>query len=386
METESHETERAQAPLVGHVRDPRARARVTLALLTVAALLYAVDAGLALAAVPAEAAVARTGQRALVLLTVWAVEVLAGISFITWLVRVTHNLPGLGVRHTRYGTTWAIAGWFVPIMALFRPAQVTGDALVASHTRWQSGTHAWREASWPIPFRLWWAGFLFAGLVGRASLGLVAAALEDPALVPFASAIGVAVDAVAIVALALACWVVATTTARQHERAARLGAVGIAGAPSGRWPTVLTAGALVVAVAVVAVPDLVPTAGIVERTDAGAVVAGGRVAWEELQTGDCFVLPPGQEVVRVEVVPCGEPHDLTVIGIAEISAGPDEAYPGDDALVVRGLAVCEEALESAVAGGRADGPEDLLVVPPAPETWPHGDRRVVCVVESTPRA
>ena len=53
--------------------------------------------------------------------------VAGAITFILWLYRAYQNADAVAPGTRRYGKGWAIAGWFVPIMWLFRPKQVIND-------------------------------------------------------------------------------------------------------------------------------------------------------------------------------------------------------------------------------------------------------------------
>ena len=53
------------------------------------------------------------------------------IVFIAWLHRAYRNLDGLDAPR-RFGTGWAIGGWFVPVLSLWRPKQVADDIWAAN--------------------------------------------------------------------------------------------------------------------------------------------------------------------------------------------------------------------------------------------------------------
>ena len=58
---------------------------------------------------------------------IFAVLVIAtGVAFLVWFSRAYRNLDALDLPR-RYGTGWAIGGWFVPFLNFARPKQVADD-------------------------------------------------------------------------------------------------------------------------------------------------------------------------------------------------------------------------------------------------------------------
>ncbi len=55
-----------------------------------------------------------------------ALFVLTGFAFITWLALAYANLGALHLE-PRYSVGWAVGGWFVPVLGLWRPKQVVDD-------------------------------------------------------------------------------------------------------------------------------------------------------------------------------------------------------------------------------------------------------------------
>ena len=64
------------------------------------------------------------GQTALVVVT--------GAVFIAWFYGMYKNLRAMG-RGTRYGTGWAIGGWFVPFLGFWRPKQIADEIYRSSN-------------------------------------------------------------------------------------------------------------------------------------------------------------------------------------------------------------------------------------------------------------
>ena len=70
-------------------------------------------------------------DRANAMNAVFAVLVVAtGVAFLVWFSRAYRNLDALDLPR-RYGTGWAIGGWFVPFLNFARPKQVADDIWVS---------------------------------------------------------------------------------------------------------------------------------------------------------------------------------------------------------------------------------------------------------------
>jgi Domain of unknown function (DUF4328) len=90
----------------------------------------------------------------------------AAVLFIRWFHRAYRNLDALG-SHRNHGTGWAIGGWFVPIMNLWVPYQVTTDILLA-------GEAPTAQRRGYLLIRAWWAGWVIS-IIGLRLIGL-----QDP--------------------------------------------------------------------------------------------------------------------------------------------------------------------------------------------------------------
>ena len=103
------------------------------------------------------------------------------------------------------------------------------------------------------------------------------------------------------------------------------------------------------------------------------------VYWHDLEPGDCFSWPEGQEISDVTVVDCAEPHDVEVAGTVELTEPPGTAY---DEGAVRGMATvrCYDVY-SAYTGQRAlaSTGSDPQVVYPTRDGWSNGGRTAVCL-------
>jgi Domain of unknown function (DUF4328) len=86
---------------------------------------------------------------------------LAGIVvFIMWMFRAYRNVDAVAPRERRYGRGWAIGGWFVPFLNLWRPKQVINDI-------WRAG------GAPPEPSGLlfaWWTLWIITNWVSNLAL------------------------------------------------------------------------------------------------------------------------------------------------------------------------------------------------------------------------
>lgn len=84
-----------------------------------------------------------------------------GIAFVAWFRRAFGNAHALGLR-SNYGPGWAIGGWFLPIVNLFRPVQL------ASEMWGQAGRERVGSAAILVP---WWCCYVVSGLLMRVAMG-----------------------------------------------------------------------------------------------------------------------------------------------------------------------------------------------------------------------
>jgi hypothetical protein len=95
------------------------------------------------------------------------------VAFIAWLHRCRINARAFGCRRFRYSRTWAIIGFFIPILNFFRPYQVVSEVWRASDPRALETPTAWI----PIPVSryvlAWWVTLLATAFFEIAAGGLV---------------------------------------------------------------------------------------------------------------------------------------------------------------------------------------------------------------------
>jgi Domain of unknown function (DUF4328) len=89
--------------------------------------------------------------------------VCAGI-FIAWFFQAYKNLRRLGVANLRYGNGWAIGGWFVPILGMWRPKQIANDVWRGSEPGAEISS-GWKAVTVPTFLHWWWGLFLAQGVL-----------------------------------------------------------------------------------------------------------------------------------------------------------------------------------------------------------------------------
>jgi len=146
------------------------------------------------------------------------------ILLVLWLRRMYRNLASLGKLGTRFRRGWAVWGWFVPVLNLFRPKQMINEVWYAGDLELPARYRyiAPRERV-PGVLNVWWGFWIGAGLLGfiqRVQFrDLTLGRFEGLLNVEFAAAVVVAVQMV------LLDRVLVRITERQQARALHLGLV-----------------------------------------------------------------------------------------------------------------------------------------------------------------
>ena len=164
---------------------------------------------------------------------VGGVQVLATITtivlFLRWFHRAYKNLPALSGGTPRYGSGWAIGGWFVPILNVFRPKQVANDLWRGSDPDLApDAIPNWSGGRLPALYAIWWGGWIVSSFLANASFRLTLRAETLPEIVT-STQVTLAADLLGVPLALVAAAVVARTTRRMEERAARVlsdGSVG----------------------------------------------------------------------------------------------------------------------------------------------------------------
>jgi len=137
--------------------------------------------------------------------------------FVAWTWRAYRNVTALGAQRLRFGTGWAIGGWFVPILGLWRPKQIVDDIWRTSEPTAPAALrpHLWRDTRTSALLAWWWAFFVIANIVDR-----IASRMPSETIEQHRSAItwDLVADLLTIVAAGLAILVITRITARQRGR------------------------------------------------------------------------------------------------------------------------------------------------------------------------
>jgi hypothetical protein len=85
-----------------------------------------------------------------------------GVLFIIWLFQA-HRSNRMDAAKLQHGSGWAIGGWFVPILGLWRPYQMVLDAYCGSSGARMGSTL----------LRGWWAAFVLMQITSQVSFRLI---------------------------------------------------------------------------------------------------------------------------------------------------------------------------------------------------------------------
>jgi len=154
------------------------------------------------------------------------VQVLAIIAtivlFLRWFHRAYKNLPALSGGTPRYGSGWAVGGWFVPILNVFRPKQVANDLWRGSDPDLApDAVPDWSSGRLPALYAIWWGGWIISSVLDNASFRLSLRAEALPEIVT-STQVTLAADLLGVPLSLVAAAVVGRTTRRMEERAARV--------------------------------------------------------------------------------------------------------------------------------------------------------------------
>ena len=113
--------------------------------------------------------IANDERVALIATLTWPARILGAIACITWTYRAYQNVDAVAPGTRRFDLGWAIGGWFVPIMAIWRPKEVFNDIWRAGGTRSSVALATVWWLLWILMTPLYWVANL--GLRRRADPG-----------------------------------------------------------------------------------------------------------------------------------------------------------------------------------------------------------------------
>ena len=90
-------------------------------------------------------------------------------------------------------------------------------------------------------------------------------------------------------------------------------------------------------------------------------------------------LAEADDISELGVVDCGQPHQSEVYAVITDPSPDTTPWPGADVLVDASATGCLAAFEPYVGQVFEASELDILTVLPTAETWPEGDRDILCV-------
>jgi hypothetical protein len=107
------------------------------------------------------------------------------------------------------------------------------------------------------------------------------------------------------------------------------------------------------------------------------------VDYSELKVGDCFDSSATNEVRGVKVKPCSEPHNSEIFFLVTHPAGPDDPYPGKDALVQFAADAClGQPLRDYLGIPLEQSQLKDFEIVPQESAWEDGRRVLVCGLDT----
>ncbi len=113
-----------------------------------------------------------------------------------------------------------------------------------------------------------------------------------------------------------------------------------------------------------------------------ATSTGSAASVFDLIVGDCFDTGDISTVDLVTIVDCDAPHAYEVFGTTDYETAGDETYPGDDVLSNAADEFCRPAFEAYVGISYGDSELFGTFINPSDQTWPQGDRKILCVANT----
>ncbi|HEU0302076.1 MAG TPA: DUF4328 domain-containing protein, partial [Longimicrobium sp.] len=94
--------------------------------------------------------------------------IVTAVLFIRWLLQARRNALAMGAEGMEYSDGWAIWGWFIPIIALFRPYQVVREAWRASDPAPDAPLWVGMAAA-PGTMAAWWGCWVVGSVLSQIS-------------------------------------------------------------------------------------------------------------------------------------------------------------------------------------------------------------------------
>lgn len=145
------------------------------------------------------------GLRTTIAVLAFLVGAVAVVSFFFWLRRAVRNAQKLGLVRQRFDGGWAVGGWFVPVLNLWRPKQVINDVWSGSG----AGTRS--LVDW------WWTAYIVGIYIAFPVADVVSAQASDNGGRRMGFGLEAFADVCVFSAAALAAWIVHRLVALQNE-------------------------------------------------------------------------------------------------------------------------------------------------------------------------
>jgi hypothetical protein len=173
-----------------------------------------------------EAAEGNDSRLALIALVTTLCNIVTAIGFLMWFHRAHRNLPALGAKNLKFTPGWAVGGFFVPILNLFRPYKVAVEIWKASSPEvGVADGVSWEYAASSPLLGFWWGIWILSKVLGRLAFKLSAGAKEIDDLIAL-TWLSVVADVATIIAALLAIAVVRLIDERQEEKHRLLAVAG----------------------------------------------------------------------------------------------------------------------------------------------------------------
>ena len=150
------------------------------------------------------------------------------VTFIAWLHRARVNARAFGCRRFRFARNWAVIGFAVPIVNLFRPLQVVSEVWQASDPRAIETSVDWKSVPVPLLVPTWWGMLLASACLELLGAGLLISAGVTIERLAAARVIAATADLTSVAAAVLAYLVVSGIGRAQEAKWAALHNAGLA--------------------------------------------------------------------------------------------------------------------------------------------------------------
>jgi hypothetical protein len=141
------------------------------------------------------------------------------IAFLMWIFSAHSNLRILGAEGLQFTPGWAVGYFFIPILNLFRPFQVTQEIWRASDPQ---ASDSWKRGPGSVLAGFWWALWLLSEILAQFSFRMVLNPNSTLQEIRLATTINTASAGIAIFAGILLIFLIKGIMNRQTEKFERL--------------------------------------------------------------------------------------------------------------------------------------------------------------------